>query len=474
MAEAKTSPTWGGRFEKGADPKLESFGSSTGFDVKLARHEIRASQAHARMLGQQGILSAEEAQELVKGLAQVGAELADGALQLDPALEDIHMNVERRLGELVGSVAGKLHSGRSRNDQVATAFALWMREGITGTRTALLDLRAALVERAASEIEVVLPGYTHLQRAQPVRLSHHWLAHFEALTRDDGRLADARARISTSPLGSGALAGTTLPIDRESTAESLGFAGPARNSLDAVSARDAALELLAVLGILMVHLSRICEELVLWSTSEFGFVELDDAFSTGSSLMPQKKNPDVPELVRGKSGRVVGDLVSLLMTVKGLPLAYNRDLQEDKEPVFDAVETATACLDILAATLRTLRVRSEAMLEAASDGMLLATDLAEHLVERGVPFREAHGIVGGVVKHALESGQPLSELSQATLVGIHPALDIEPSAFFSVERSIEARRAPGSPARHNVLRSLEEARSQLEQTRAELVSTEPT
>ena len=472
MAEAKTSPTWGGRFDKGADPKLESFGSSIGFDVKLWRHEIRASQAHARMLAQQGILSAEEGQELVNGLAQVGAELAEGALQLDPALEDIHMNVERRLGELVGGVAGKLHSGRSRNDQVATAFALWMREGITGTREALLGLRGALVERGGSEIEVVLPGYTHLQRAQPVRLSHHWLAHYEALTRDDGRLADARARISASPLGSGALAGSTLPIERESTAESLGFAGPARNSLDAVSARDGALELLAALGILMVHLSRISEELVLWSSSEFGFIELDDAFSTGSSLMPQKKNPDVPELVRGKSGRVVGDLVSLLMTVKGLPLAYNRDLQEDKEPVFDAVETATACLEILAATLRTLRVRAEVMREAASDGMLLATDLAEHLVERGVPFREAHGIVGGVVKRAVESGQRLSELSRATLMGIHPALDIEPEAFFSVERSIEARRAPGSPARHNVLRCLEEARSELEQTKTEL-STEP-
>jgi argininosuccinate lyase len=470
MAEAKTSPTWGGRFEKSADPQLEGFSASIQFDVKLWRQEIRASSAHARMLGQQGIISAEEGEKLVKGLEQVAGELAEGTLPLDPSLEDIHMNVEKRLGEIVGPLAGKLHSGRSRNDQVATGFALWMREGITAVREALLELRTALVVRASNEIDVVLPGYTHLQRAQPVRLAHHWLAHYEALTRDDARLVDARRRISNSPLGAGALAGTTLPIDRKSTAADLGFAGPSRNSLDSVSARDAALELLSVLAIVMVQLSRISEELVLWSSSEFGFIEIDDAFSTGSSLMPQKKNPDVPELVRGKSGRVVGDLVSLLMTVKGLPLAYNRDLQEDKEPVFDAVETATACLEILAATLRTLRVHSEAMAEAASDSMLLATDLAEHLVERGVPFREAHGIVGRVVRSALEANQPLSALSRDALQKIHPALDIEPATFFSVERSIEARRAPGSPSRENVERCVEEARAEIDQTKADLAA----
>ncbi len=470
MAESKTSPTWGGRFEKSADPQLESFSASIHFDVKLWRQEIRASCAHARMLAQQGIISAEEGGQLVKGLEQVAGELAEGTLPLDPSLEDIHMNVEKRLGEIVGPLAGKLHSGRSRNDQVATGFALWMREGITAVREALLELRSALVVRASREIDVVLPGYTHLQRAQPVRLAHHWLAHYEALTRDDARLVDARRRMSSSPLGSGALAGTTLPIDRQSTAEDLGFAGPSRNSLDSVSARDTALELLSVLAILMVQLSRISEELVLWSSSEFGFVEIDDAFSTGSSLMPQKKNPDVPELVRGKSGRVVGDLMSLLMTVKGLPLSYNRDLQEDKEPVFDAVETATTCLEILAATLRTLSVRREAMAEAASDSMLLATDLAEHLVLRGVPFREAHGIVGGVVRSALEANQPLSALSRDALQKIHPALDIEPATFFSVERSIDARRAPGSPSHENVERCVEEARAEIDQTRADLAA----
>ena len=468
MAEAKTSPTWGGRFAKGADPKLESFASSIHFDRKLWRQEIRASSAHARMLARQGIIEAEEAGELVRGLEQVAAELADGSLMLDSALEDIHMNVEKRLGEIVGSLAGKLHSGRSRNDQVATAFSLWMREGITTTREALLELRDALVGRAAREVDVVLPGYTHLQRAQPVRLSHYWLAHYEALTRDDARLSDARARISRCPLGSGALAGSTLPIDRESTAAELGFAGPSRNSLDSVSARDAALELLAALAIVMIHLSRISEELVLWSSSEFGFVEIDDAFATGSSLMPQKKNPDVPELVRGKSGRVVGDLMSLMLTVKGLPLAYNRDLQEDKEPVFDAVETTTSCLEILAATLRTLQVRPEAMAQAASDSMLLATDLAEHLVRRGVPFREAHGIVGRVVRHAIEANQSLQELDRDTLQKIHPALDIDPESFFSVERSLEARDAPGSPSRANVLRCVQEAWTEIEQTKADL------
>jgi argininosuccinate lyase len=288
------------------------------------------------------------------------------------------------------------------------------------------------------------------------------------LARDDRRLRDARARMASSPLGSGALAGSTLPLDREGTASELGFERPSRNSLDAVASRDAALELMAALAILMVDLSRLCEELVLWSSAEFGFVEFDDAFATGSSLMPQKKNPDVAELVRGKSGRVVGDLVSLLVTVKGLPLAYNRDLQEDKEPLFDAAETAGGCLRILAASLRSLRVNAAAMQRAASDPLLLATDLAEHLVAQGVPFRDAHGIVGRVVAHALETRTPLSELSRAQLRGFHPALDLDPRAFFSTERSLEARRLPGAPSRAQVLRALAEARAELEATRREL------
>jgi argininosuccinate lyase len=448
MTDSRTSKTWGGRFAKGTAPEMERFSSSVHFDRKLWRQDVRGSIAHARMLGQQGILSKEEAETLVHGLEQIARELEEGRLELDPALEDVHTNVEHRLGEIVGPVAGKLHSGRSRNDQVATDLALWMRGAAAELREALAGLREVLVERAAAEIDVVLPGYTHLQRAQPVRLSHHWLAYYEMLTRDDGRLRDAAARLDASPLGAGALAGSTLPLDREQTAHELGFARAARNSLDAVGSRDGALELMSALSILMIHLSRLSEELVLWNSSEFGFVQMDDAFATGSSLMPQKKNPDVPELVRGKSGRVVGDLMSLLMTVKGLPLAYNRDLQEDKEPLFDAVETSQACLELLSATLASLRVDAQAMGRAASDPMLIATDLADHLVGAGVPFREAHGVVGRVVAHTL--------------------VDIDPARFFSVERSLEARRATGGPSRGNVERAVEQARAELDALQAEL------
>jgi argininosuccinate lyase len=447
---------------------MERFSSSVDVDGKLFREDIRGSIAHARMLGRQGILAAGEAEQLVKGLEQIEHEIAGGALALDPALEDVHTNVERRLFEIVGPVAGKLHTGRSRNDQIATDFLLWLRAKSLELRGGLADLRAALVERAAREIDVVLPGYTHLQRAQPVRLAHHWLAHFESLTRDDGRLADARRRMSRSPLGAGALAGSTLPIERESTARELGFDGPSRNSLDAVSSRDSALELLAALAILMVNLSRICEELVVWSSTEFGFVELDDAFATGSSLMPQKKNPDAAELVRGKSGRVIGDLVSLLVTLKGLPLSYNRDMQEDKAPTIDAVETARDCLAVLTGAIATLRVSSDAMARAAADPMLIATDLADHLVSRGVPFREAHGIVGRVVARALEDGVTLAELSRETLRSFHRELDVTPADFFRAERSLEARRATGGPARAQVERAVAEARAALETARDEI------
>jgi len=462
--------TWGGRFAKATDPRMERFSASVDVDGALFREDVRGSIAHARMLARAGIVSDAEAGQLVKGLEQVVHELESGALALDPALEDVHTNVERRLYELVGPVAGKLHTGRSRNDQVATDLLLWLRARARELRGALAELREALVERAGREVDVVLPGYTHLQRAQPVRLAHHWLAHAEALARDDGRIADARARMSRSPLGSGALAGSTLPIERERTARELGFEGPTRNSLDAVSARDAALELVGALAILMVNLSRLCEELVLWSSSEFGFVELDDAFATGSSLMPQKKNPDAAELVRGKTGRVVGDLVGLLVTLKGLPLSYNRDLQEDKRPVIDAVETARDCLGVLAGAVATLRVNREAMARAAADPMLLATDLADLLVERGVPFREAHGVVGRAVAHALERGVALGALTRDELRSFHPALELEPARFFSVERSLEARRAPGAPSRAQVALALEAARGELTRTRAELAA----
>ncbi len=472
MAESDATKPWGGRFRKPMDPLLERVSGSLEFDRRLWKQDLRGSAAHARMLARQGIVSREEGEQLVRGLEQVERELEAGTFPFDPALEDIHMNVERRLLALVGPVAGRLHSGRSRNDQIALDLALWMRDAIGDVRSALLALRRALVERAGGEIDVVLPGYTHLQRAQPVRLAHHWLAHERAFARDDGRLRDARARMDRSPLGAGALAGSTLPLDRETTARELGFAGPAANSLDAVSARDAALELLSALAILMVHLSRVCEELVLWSSAEFGFVELDDAFSTGSSLMPQKKNPDPAELVRGKSGRVIGDLVSLLVTLKGLPLTYNRDMQEDKEPVFDAVDTAVDSLLLIAGVVRTLAVRRDAMARAASDPLLLATDLAEHLVMRGVPFREAHECVGRLVAHSVETGTPLDRISPSALRGFHPALDVDPGSFFRAERSLEARGTHGGPSRGAVEAALADARRELLATASEIRGAE--
>ena len=471
MADERTKP-WAGRFQKAAAPALERFSSSVHFDRQLWPQDIRGSIAHARMLARQGIVSFDEGERLVAGLEQIGRELLAGQFELDPAAEDIHMNVERRLYEIIGTVAGKLHSGRSRNDQIATDFVLWMRDEIPEIRRSLLELRTALCERAGREVDVILPGYTHLQRAQPVRLAHHWLAHFEALSRDDARLRDARGRMAFSPLGAGALAGTTLPLDRESVAAELGFDAPAGNSLDAIASRDGALELLSCLATLMIHLSRLCEEIVLWNSSEFGFIEMDDRFSTGSSLMPQKKNPDVAELVRGKSGRVVGDLVSLLVTMKGLPLTYNRDMQEDKEPVFDAVETTRSSLEILAATISTLRVNHAAMQAAAADPMLLATDLAERLVEAGVPFREGHEIVGRIVAASIETSTPLSEFSRETLAGYHPALDVDPETFFQAERSVEARTLTGGPARKNVEAALVAAQTTLEATADELAQPE--
>ena len=468
----KPEKSWGGRFAGRTSAQMERFSASVHFDRELWREDVRGSIAHARMLGSQGIIPKAEAESLVRGLEQIAGELERAELVLDPALEDIHTNIEKRLGEIVGPLAGKLHSGRSRNDQVATDLALWLRRQLVSLRRALGGLREALAQRAAHEIDVILPGYTHLQRAQPLRLAHHWLAYCEMLARDDGRLRDARARLASSPLGSGALAGSSLPLDRHGTARELGFERPARNSLDAVASRDAALEVLAALAILMVNLSRLCEELVLWSTSEFHFVELDDAFATGSSLMPQKKNPDAAELVRGKSGRVIGDLVSLLVAVKGLPLAYNRDLQEDKEPLFDAVETARTSLELLAGVIASLRVDAGAMARAAADPLLLATDLADQLVQEGVPFRESHAIVGRVVAHALERGVSLAQLSREELRRFHPALDLEPAQFFSAERSLESRRGPGSPSRGAVERALAEVQAELAALQAELGAEE--
>jgi argininosuccinate lyase len=371
------------------------------------------------------------------------------------------MNVEARLRDRIGVAAARLHTGRSHNDQVATDLLLYLRDAARAARRGLADLRGTLVARAREHVDTVLPGYTHLQRAQPVRLAHHWLAFVEMLGRDGQRFADLGRRLALSPLGAGALAGSTLPLDRDATAESLGFEAPARNSMDAVGSRDAALEFLAAVAISMVHLSRLAEELVLWSTAEFGFIELSDAYTTGSSLMPQKKNPDVPELVRGKAGRAIGNLVALLTVMKGLPLTYNRDMQEDKEPVFDSATTLRGALEVSEGAIRTLRVDALRMREAADDPLLLATDLAEALVREGVPFREAHEAVGRLVAHCVEKEIDLRRLSREDLRVFHPAFPAEAAALASVERALEMRDLPGATARSRVAAALERAGTEI-------------
>ncbi|NNL65564.1 MAG: argininosuccinate lyase [Myxococcales bacterium] len=448
---------WGGRFGQATDPTVERFSASIDFDRALARHDLRASRAHARMLAAQGLISDADRDAILAGLDEIAADLEAGRFAIDPALEDIHMHVETRLRERIGEPAARLHTGRSRNDLVATDLALYLRETSLAAERGLLELRGVLVERAREHVDTILPGYTHLQRAQPVRLAHHWLAYQEMLERDGERFAGVRQRVRLCPLGSGALAGTTLPLDREATARELGFEGPTRNSLDTVAARDAALEFLSAGAIAMVHLSRLSEELVIWSSAEFGFVELSDAYSTGSSLMPQKKNPDVPELVRGKAGRAVGNLVSLLTTVKGLPLTYNRDLQEDKEPIFDTATTLRDSLAVTAGAVATLRVQIDRMQAAAEDPMLLATDLAEVLVREGVPFRDAHEVVGRVVGHCVEKDVGLRSLSREDLVAFHPAFPEGADALLDLSRSLEQRSLAGGTARANVLEALDRA-----------------
>ncbi len=464
---AKGKP-WGGRFQQDTDPTVERFSASIHFDRALARYDVRGSIAHARMLGAQGIIPEGDVATLVSGLESILAEIEAGSFAFDPALEDIHMNVEARLGQLVGPAAGRLHTGRSRNDQIATDLALYLRDAARAAQHGILELRRVLLARAAEHLDTVLPGYTHLQRAQPVRLAHHWLAFVEMLSRDAGRFADLRARLDRSPLGAGAIAGSTLPLDRSQTARALGFDGPTRNSMDSVASRDLALELLAASAICMVHLSRLAEELVLWSTAEFGFIELADAFSTGSSLMPQKKNPDVPELVRGKSGRVIGNLVALLTVMKGLPLTYNRDMQEDKEPIFDTTGTLGDSLEVMAGAVATLRVNVGRMREAAEDPLLLATDLAEALVREGVPFREAHEAVGRVVAHCVEKDLDLRTLSREDLRAFHPAFPAGAAALTDLERALEERSLQGGTARATVAAALEEARARTEHEAAAL------
>lgn len=458
-----TEKLWGGRFAAATDALVEQFTASIAVDRRLFREDIQASIAHARMLARVGVLTEVEASAIVHGLRRIEEEIAAGSLPFTDRLEDIHMHVESRLIELIGDVGKKLHTGRSRNDQVATDMRLYVRSAIDRLRALLHDLQLVLVDLASREADTILPGLTHLQVAQPITFGHHCMAYVEMFRRDSDRLADARRRVNVLPLGAAALAGTTFPIDRWDVARQLGFDHLAENSLDAVSDRDFLLEVAADLGILAVHLSRLAEELVYWMSTNVAFIDLPDAFCTGSSIMPQKKNPDVAELIRGKSGKVMGQLVALLILMKAQALAYNRDNQEDKAIFFTAVDEVEMSLALLVRMLPGLQTRPERMRAAALEGFATATDLADHLVRRGLPFRDAHAVVGRAVRLAQERGVGLEQLSLADLEAISPAIDAKALEVLSLEGSVAARNHLGGTAPAQVRAAIARARQRLEQ-----------
>lgn len=456
-----TKKLWGGRFKKATDVVVETFTESISFDSRLVEHDIKGSIAHAAMLGKCGIIPIEDANLILKGLSDILYDVEMGNVEFDPSAEDIHMNIERLLFAKIGDVAGKLHTARSRNDQVATDMRLFLKAEIAEICRRLHNLQSVIIDQAEKNAEVILPGYTHLQHAQPVLLGHHLMAYFWMLERDKGRFSDCLKRVDVLPLGSGALAGTTFPIDRQFVADELGFAAVSDNSMDSVADRDFISEFLAAAAILMTHLSRWSEEIIIWNTSEFKFIELDDSVTTGSSIMPQKKNPDVAELVRGKSARVFGDLMSLLTLQKGLPLAYNRDLQEDKEPLFDAVDTVQMSLQVFAVMLSTARFNAERMHAAAGEAYSTATDLADHLVRRGVPFRTAHEQVGSLVGYCVENGKELFDLTIEEIKRFAPESADDVVSALTVEASVAARSATGGTALSEVKRQIEKARKLL-------------
>jgi argininosuccinate lyase len=450
--------TWGGRFTTGADPTAERFTASLDFDRRLWPHDIAGSVAWARALTRAGLLTDTERDAILDGLARVRGELETGAFTFRPELEDIHTNIERRLIELAGPVGGKLHTGRSRNDQIALDERLYLRDVVAAVREGLRGVQKALVARAGDGLDVAMPGYTHLQRAQPVLLAHHLLAYVVMFERDRARLADCAARNEVMPLGAAALAGTAFPIDREALARELGFRAVSANSLDAVSDRDHVVEFLAAAAVIGMHASRLAGDLTLWATAEFGFVEFSDAFATGSSIMPQKKNPDVAELIRGKTGRLYGNLVAVLTTMKGLPLTYNSDMQEDKEPWFDSVDTLEAILTVLPPMVTTLIFRVDRMRRTAGENFATATDLADYLVRKGMAFREAHEIVGRVVRHALDAGKELEALGLDELRRFSLLIEKDVHAALTVDASLAARNVTGGTAPEAVRRALADAR----------------
>ena len=452
---------WGGRFSEPTDAFVQRFTASEAFDRRLAVYDIAGSRAHADMLAATGVLTADENAAIQQGLQDVLAEIEAGRFVWSVAREDVHMNIEARLTELIGDVGKKLHTGRSRNDQVATDLRLYLRAELDHCRAELTRLQLGIVTLAAQHTETVMPGFTHLQVAQPVTLGHHLMAWYEMLERDDSRLMDCRKRLNASPLGAAALAGTTFPIDRDATAAALGFDGPTRNSLDSVADRDFAIEFCATAALLMNHLSRISEELILWTSAQFGFINLPDRFCTGSSIMPQKKNPDVPELVRGKSGRATGNLVALLTLMKAQPLAYNKDNQEDKEALFDTVETLKDCLRAFADMIPAMEANEQAMRQAALAGFSTATDLADYLVRVGVPFRDAHEVVGKAVAHCVAADCDLADLTLESLQGFHPDIAADVFDVLTLDGSVAARGHFGGTAPAQVRQAVEAAKAAL-------------
>jgi argininosuccinate lyase len=452
---------WGGRFSGATAASVEAFTASVHFDARLARHDITGSRAHARMLARQGLITDSERDQILGGLDEIETEIKANTFVFRLELEDVHMNIERALVDKIGAPGEKLHTARSRNDQVALDLRLYLREEAARFNDLLIDLRKALVELARRSLGIIMPGYTHMQRAQPVLASHHFLAYYEMFGRDCERFADCAKRINVLPLGAAALAGTGLPIDRESVAAELGFASVSANSMDTVGDRDFAIEFASVALLAHLHLSRLAEELVLWSSEEFRFITLADRFCTGSSIMPQKKNPDIPELIRGKTGRVLGNLVALATLLKGLPLTYNRDLQEDKEPIFDTVDTVGASLAITAELLRHVECNQPAMAQATKGGFMTATDLADYLVIKDIPFRQAHALVGRIVASCIEQGKELTDLNLAELQAFAPQIQDDIFATLSVEGSVASRVSTGGTAPARVEAALLQAEKRL-------------
>lgn len=442
---------WGGRFEKGTDKSVDDFNSSISFDSRMYKHDILGSIGHSKMLGKCGIISAEDSALIQKTLKEILTDIENGLIEFEIDAEDIHMNIEKILISRIGDVGKRLHTGRSRNDQVALDIRMYLKDEILFIKNMIVDLENTLITISENNLDTILPGYTHLQRAQPITFAHHMMAYFQMFKRDIERLQDCYKRMNVLPLGSGALAGTTYPLDRNMVAEELDFAAITENSIDGVSDRDFVIELASCFSILMMHLSRFSEELILWSSHEFAFVEMDDAYSTGSSIMPQKKNPDVAELVRGKTGRVYGNLMGILTVMKSLPLAYNKDMQEDKEAIFDSVDTIKMCLPVFTRMLATMRIRNINMYKAAQGGFTNATDIADYLVKKGIPFRSAHEIIGKMVLYCIDNNKAIDELSIQEFKGFSAKIEMDVYSEISLEKCVSGRNLPGGPAKESVL-----------------------